>query len=945
MNYLGDFAEDVTVYAWWDSNDGDGASITRATDGTIKVRRDDGTDCTGSSVTDTEDTPDTGVHSIAIDSSDSANFAVGHDYLIWLDGATIDSQVVNAAIASFSIENRFAEVDLTQIGGVAQSATDLKDFADTGYDPSTHVAKADLHYILAHLLTQTGTQVADAFQKMYDVAAPTATCLSLPDAVPGEAGGVFIAGTNAATAITTALTANIIGDVTGTITGNLIGTVSTLTTYTGNTPQTADNNTILAHVTYGNAALRTQGDSAWITATGFNTTTPDAAGTAATLLGTAGASLTDLGGMSTGMKAEVESEANDALVALNLDHLMKTAVASNADMTTEVPDGTVISNMLSKTSDTSTYTVADDSLEANRDAVALASIATEARLAELDAANIPADVDSILDRVNNLSTGSAAIATTATSFEKVGAEPETGTYTNTVELNGVFHIVEDDSTSTDVYYEFSVGGNGVPVQVTWDGYANPDAATYDVFAYKWAGTPAWQQVGTLDTKNDQTVKNRIFDLTNAHVGTGADIGKVRFRILSTDGTAFGCDRLTCAYAVVAQSAGYANGMIWINTNESNTGTAIYVDGTADNPVSTWAAAKTLSASLGIESFNVIGSITLDSDSTDYQFSGSGYALALGGQTIDNAQIVGANVTGVGVAGTSETHFDTCHIGTVTLGMVHARHCTFNGTITLTDSKEAFFYSCGDGVTAGGANIIVFVANASAYFRDYHGGIQLNTLAATNECIIDGNYRVVIHTDCAGGDLTLRGNASVTDNVSGGFAGTFTDDARWNEDQTIAVATTVTNQVDADVIAISGDTTAANNAESAFDGGTYNVGGGAVVAASVTGAAGSVTAGVNVNRFAGFTVSATGGKNIDTFFENAGSTTAQTVDDVGAAASANVNITGIAGTSIPALDGVNWHTFYNAAGSTSTKDQDDVGTAISGGTAISVTIEDNDVVVE
>lgn len=30
------------------------------------------------------------------------------------------------------------EVDLLQIGGVAQSATDLKDFADTGYDPTAH---------------------------------------------------------------------------------------------------------------------------------------------------------------------------------------------------------------------------------------------------------------------------------------------------------------------------------------------------------------------------------------------------------------------------------------------------------------------------------------------------------------------------------------------------------------------------------------------------------------------------------------------------------------------------------------------------------------------------------------------------------------------------------------------------------------------------------------
>lgn len=48
-------------------------------------------------------------------------------------------------------------------------------------------------------------------------------------ATPGAAGGVFIAGTNAATTITTGLTAHI------------IGTVDTLTTYTGNTPQTGDN--------------------------------------------------------------------------------------------------------------------------------------------------------------------------------------------------------------------------------------------------------------------------------------------------------------------------------------------------------------------------------------------------------------------------------------------------------------------------------------------------------------------------------------------------------------------------------------------------------------------------------------------------------------------------------------------------------------------------------
>jgi hypothetical protein len=65
--------------------------------------------------------------------------------------------------------------------------------------------------------------------------------------------------------------------------------------------------------------------------------------------------------------AEVQSEVQDAIEVNNLDHLMKTAVANNADMTTEVPDGTVLSNIMSKTSDTSTFTVGDDSLEAIRD--------------------------------------------------------------------------------------------------------------------------------------------------------------------------------------------------------------------------------------------------------------------------------------------------------------------------------------------------------------------------------------------------------------------------------------------------------------------------------------------------------------------------------------------------------------------------------------------------
>lgn len=60
----------------------------------------------------------------------------------------------------------------------------------------------------------------------------------------------------------------------------------------------------------------------------------------------------------------VQDEAEDALEGENLDHLAATAVVSGADMTAEVIDGSVLSNVLTKTGDTSNFVRATDSLEA-----------------------------------------------------------------------------------------------------------------------------------------------------------------------------------------------------------------------------------------------------------------------------------------------------------------------------------------------------------------------------------------------------------------------------------------------------------------------------------------------------------------------------------------------------------------------------------------------------
>jgi hypothetical protein len=112
--YIGDHAEDSTVYISWSTTNKNGASTTRATDGSIRIYKNDSTTekATANGITDTEDFDAiTGVHMIKIDTSndtgDAGFWAAGNDYFVVLFGATIDGETVNHPIAHFSIENRF----------------------------------------------------------------------------------------------------------------------------------------------------------------------------------------------------------------------------------------------------------------------------------------------------------------------------------------------------------------------------------------------------------------------------------------------------------------------------------------------------------------------------------------------------------------------------------------------------------------------------------------------------------------------------------------------------------------------------------------------------------------------------------------------------------------------------------------------------------------------
>lgn len=126
------------------------------------------------------------------------------DYVSTTDTATVDTwtttpsgTIVYAIFGSPPASSGLpVPVNLTQIGGDAQSATDLKDFADAGYDPVTNKVQGVV-------LTDTATNLTNA---------------------PGA--GDFTA--TMKTSIGTAVAASAVASVTGNVGGNVTGSVGSV---------------------------------------------------------------------------------------------------------------------------------------------------------------------------------------------------------------------------------------------------------------------------------------------------------------------------------------------------------------------------------------------------------------------------------------------------------------------------------------------------------------------------------------------------------------------------------------------------------------------------------------------------------------------------------------------------------------------------------------------
>lgn len=292
----------------------------------------------------------TGLYSARVQLTTAAGFEAGKDYFIHVE-ATVDG-VAAAELFMFRVVG-VPTVDVVQIGGDAQSATDLKDFADDGYDPSTNKVQGVVLTDTVTTYTGNTPQTGDAYAKVdteiatiisdiatlatyvdTEVAAIKAKTDNLP-ADPADASDIaaslatitgyidtevaaILAAVDTEVAAIKAKTDNLPADPADA--SDIATSFTTLTTKlrkyvqllarkdsaiaTDNATEVTEINAdggsgsgAFVNTTDSQEALRDRGDSAWTTATGFSTL--DAAGVRAAL-GMASANLdTQLGLLAT----------------------------------------------------------------------------------------------------------------------------------------------------------------------------------------------------------------------------------------------------------------------------------------------------------------------------------------------------------------------------------------------------------------------------------------------------------------------------------------------------------------------------------------------------------------------------------------------------------------------------------------------------------------------
>ena len=306
-----------------------------------------------------------------------------------------------------------------------------------------------------------------------------------------------------------------------------------------------------------------------------------------------------------------------------------------------------------------------------------------------------------------LTVGSGGISTTANANTLVTTGTETLTFAATSQLDLSYHEVAT-AVSIEMYYEFDVTESGIPISVDWTGYVQSNGDNLEVYFRNWAGA-SWDQVGTISGANGTTPVTQSFIATTAHVGTGGDVGKVRFRMASSGGdvaTNLATDRITCTYTQAV--TGIANG----------------------------------------------STVTLTAATANTNLVGNNWNLALGSQSITGSYVKGATVTGIS-SGSGIT-FEDCIFGAGTYPPGTYVRCGFgesDGLFTAASAGEYIFKDCFSVVAGSGSPDFTFAGLGGATgvnVRGWFGGSAwtLDTNCTLSLEVVGGGGTTITPADAA-----------------------------------------------------------------------------------------------------------------------------------------------------------------------------------------------------
>lgn len=337
-------------------------------------------------------------------------------------------------------------------------------------------------------------------------------------------------------------------------------------------------------------------------------------------------------------------------------------------------------------------------------------------------------------------------------------------FSDTAIENGTRHQLTHTGNAFDFVYRLPIGGGRTAATAEWRGYLTSNNDTCSMQAYDFGGD-VWDTIATISGTNSTNNATHVPNLLSKHTGTGSEIGNVYIRFVTTGQSSpvLNTDLLLVQAVNIGQSIGYSIGSVWADSSAGNTNTEVFVDGVADNPVSSMAATNTLLSALGLHRVEYApgSSFTLATDQTNETHKGRDWTLALGSQNITGSFFFGASVSGTGTA-TAEYEFEECDLGTVTLDNDgHFEQCALEGTFTIGQAGTFTFHNCyTESASAVTIDFAALGATAVHLFQ-FHGEITFKNMAVGDTVHITG-AGTISTTTCTAGTIDHDGFFEYTD---------------------------------------------------------------------------------------------------------------------------------------------------------------------------------------